>query len=674
LICTDYIQTTTFFWKISDFLYTRVSQTALDKLASQDGFDVIDALQTQQIPASEERISIIWLYLLKRLSELIYDSRDEVRNSAIHTTLRIFDNNGDDLSPKVWQLCFNSVLLPMVSTDVETYHDLRNDESWTSDAEGVAALKTKIGTSQVLLGALSKLLADYLEPILSAPEFLALWESFMDSLTAYLSYNLHDLNASVFSALDTILSKASPSHFPQHAISKASNLWDNYAPSKNSELASTLNIAAFESYTTALVSNYSLRRDNVTVEDTIRIIENLERCVRDSDHPAYSHDLDTMTTLQSRVMKAIGTLRIDISKATATIVGVLGRFIGLPFEVAGGDQPTGQTFIALSKASMTALESILEDEAAWQELFESDSLQLVLTNLERSIQLKYHWDKQGRNPPLWRRATTASLNILETAIPKMFSIDMDHASLRKYWETIVRIAYDIANADHLYTTSTTESNIRDDEKFDIQSLRKLSSLITTPLGSSIIADSTRRAYTRSLFTASLIHNTSQSDLPDLDSSPLADLYSIRYGRTVATPPCPRQNMAYFCLRTLLELLSHQQSTSQQIRLAKASAPYAILRAALPLRAYIADQPLRGRLPVPAPLRKELVTVLRELGELRCEPAAIPAVEEGKVGGQGAHLVRLFPLVRGAVGVGGPKDIRDELGRWMERLEREIGLE
>jgi len=324
---------------------------------------------------------------------------------------------------------------------------------------------------------------------------------------------------------------------------------------------------------------------------------------------------------------------------------------------------------------MAALEQIMTYDAAWKELFGSDVLQLVLVNLERSIRLKYHWDKQGRNPPLWRRATTASLSILENAIPKMFSIDMDQATMRKYWESIVRIAHDVANVDHLNPKIASESNVCDDEQFDIKSLRKLSLLITTPLGSSALPDSTRRSYTRSLFTASLIHNSNQSDLPDLDTSPLADLYSIRYGRTIATPPCPRQNMAYFCFRILLQLLSHQESTSQQIRLAKASAPYTILRAALPLRAYIADQPLRGRLPVPASLRKELVSVLHELGGLRCEPAAIPATtENGAVGGQGAHLVRLLPLVRGAVLVGGPKEVRDELGRWMEKLEREIGLE
>lgn len=647
----------------------------MDKLAAQAEFDVTDALQSQETLSSDDGIAITWLYLLKRLSELISDYRDEVRNSVVHTTLRIFDNNGEDFSSQVWQLCFNIVLLPMLSIDIESYHDLRDEESWKADNQSIATIGTKVGTSQVLLGALSRLTAEYLESISSAPDFVGMWASLLEFLAFYLSYHIHDLSAAVYSALGTILSKATTSQLPPQAIAKASDLWVNYTPHKVSGLNSMSNTAAMESYVTALTSIYHLRQEKITIKDIRNIVENLERCTRNADHAPYSHDIESMTTLQSRVLKAISTLRLDIKDASATIVKTLSTFVGMPFEIAGGEQPNGQTFIAFSKASMAILEDILTGDVAWQELFNSGALHLLLENLQRSIGVKYQWQKQGRTPPLWRQATSVSLAILELAIAQMFMLSIDPAEIRKYLDSIIRIAYNIANAEHLDAKTALSSTILEDEQFDIDSLRKLESLITTHLGSSVIPDSTRRAYTRSLFTASLIHSLRKTDLPDLDTSPLADLYVIRYGRTIATPPCPRQNMAYVCFRLLLKLLSRQDSTTAQIRLAKAAAPYTILRAALPLRAYIADQPLRGRLPVPASLRKELAIILNELGETRCEPAAIPAtIQDGEAGGPGAHLIRLFPLVRRAIAVGGPKEVMVELNRWMERLEREIGLE
>jgi hypothetical protein len=129
-------------------------------------------------------------------------------------------------------------------------------------------------------------------------------------------------------------------------------------------------------------------------------------------------------------------------------------------------------------------------------------------------------------------------------------------------------------------------------------------------------------------------------------------------------------MSYICLSTLISLVSVHSSTPAEIKLAQAAAPYLILRAGLTLRAYIADQPLRGRMPQPLTQRRELLFVLRELVELRCEPEAIPdapGVEsEGK-----KHLHRLYPLLVKAVRAAA----RDqEVLEWIGRALDEVGME
>ena len=69
------------------------------------------------------------------------------------------------------------------------------------------------------------------------------------------------------------------------------------------------------------------------------------------------------------------------------------------------------------------------------------------------------------------------------------------------------------------------------------------------------------------------------------------------------------------------------------RLARTAAPFLILRAALTLRSYAADQPLRGRMPQPLSQRRELGRVLARLVALRCEPSAIPNTGAGGGGGE-----------------------------------------
>ncbi|KAF2668027.1 endosomal peripheral membrane protein-like protein [Microthyrium microscopicum] len=671
------LTTTTLFWNVSDFLYGKLPLDSLDKIAKDPTFKIANATALSETPSGISTDAVVWLYLLKKLSDLVGDNRHEVRNTTVHTTIRIFDNHGDDLSPAVWKLCFYSVLFSMVSIDVEAYTTFQAADGWDQSEETVEALVAKISTSKVILESLSTLMASYLDKLLEIPDFPKIWDHFMDSLTDYLSHGLHELTASIFLTLETILSKASTSSFPESCTARVFSIWENCVPPKSAPVAlpQASNVPAFEAYAASLVTIYNLRRDKISSKDTTNIVKNLEFCLRESESPSYSSDLDSPTALQKKIIDAVRMLRLDLNGSTNDVVALLARFIGLPFEIDAGEKQTGITFIALSKASMAVLEKLLKEPIAWSEILKSDTMYLLLHNLEKVIALKYHWSRQGRSPQFWRKATSASISILDSALPQMFAHQLEPTTLRKLWEPIVNIAHNIAHAEHLDTATVSSTTISDDEAFDITSLRKITALITPAINSPVLHDTLRRTYTRSLFTASLIHDSDPYDLPDLSSEPLKDLYTIRYGRTFDAPPCPRQAMAYFCFHTLISLLAAQDSPTSQVKLAKAAAPYAILRAALPLRAYIADQPLRGQLPMSASLQRELVTMLRELGKLKCEEAAIPPVGTSPVAGSGSHLVRLFPLVVKAAGVrSGPAEVKSELVRWMDTLGREMGLD
>lgn len=123
--------------------------------------------------------------------------------------------------------------------------------------------------------------------------------------------------------------------------------------------------------------------------------------------------------------------------------------------------------------------------------------------------------------------------------------------------------------------------------------------------------------------------------------------------------------------------SGESRHSLYINLARTAAPYLILRCALTLRAFVADQPLRGRMPQPLSQRKELERVLRCLINLHSEPAALP-VGPGRDVHQATarHLYGLYPLLVRAAMVnvnGGDEKIVGLVAKALEVVGGELGL-
>lgn len=119
--------------------------------------------------------------------------------------------------------------------------------------------------------------------------------------------------------------------------------------------------------------------------------------------------------------------------------------------------------------------------------------------------------------------------------------------------------------------------------------------------------------------------------------------------------------------------------SLYISLARTAVPYLILRCALTLRAFVADQPLRGRMPQPLSQRRELERVLRCLIDLHSEPAALPTGPTGRedlTQATARHLYGLYPLLVRAAMVnvnGGDEKIVGLVARALEVVGGELGL-
>ncbi|KAL1642367.1 Endocytosis and vacuole integrity protein [Diplodia intermedia] len=674
------LTTITFFWNVSDYLHGRADATAMEELATKS-IDVENPEEQIQEGVKTQSIPAMWLHLLERIATIAHDRRGDVRNGTLHTLLRIFDNYGDQLSPASWNLCLRVIMFRLLDFDIKQHLAFRSTNADPEEAH------SWVETSHIILNGLVKLFSAYPESILGAPRFSSLWESMLDYFRQYLSCGSQAVNAVTYDAISGLLSKLeSAKAIDEGAVQKASKIWLEGSPSRQENYPSNVsNHEAYLAYVRCFREFYRLIGKELDTDALSKVASNLQTCVVTEEKDTYTSDRDILTPLQKAVLEGIKVIKTDFEGAPTIVVRLLADFTALPF---GRPPPIGtkdgNTFVAISKASMDLIQKLVTDHIKGTELYANSALLVALQSLVIPIRLKYDWKVQGKAPSIWQKATTTSLNILGPILANAQSLSINHEQMVPIWQEIVAIASGIAHADP--AAAPSPAVILEDEAFDIKSLTTLRDIITPGLGASYIPDATRRAYTSTLFHNSLIHPPSIEELP-LDfatSPPLASLYMLRHGRTRDPPPTPRARMSYFCLRELLSLVRRTSSSSekeeeisrhsQRIALARAAAPFLILRAALPIKAYIADRPLRGRMPQPHSQREELLFALRESTALDCEPDAIPS-SEGVDGAEGKrHLQRLFPLVVRAVGVAGRGDEGDaEVVRALEGVLEGVGV-
>lgn len=656
----------------------------------------------QIISQSRESRPAQWLLALCRIADVVADKRSEVRNGAFQTLLRIFKNHADDLSTSGWELCFESLLLKILSEDVARQ---KTSSEGPVSAETSAALNA---TTKTLLEETGVLVSENLAAISSSKQFDRLWSEFLDLFQKYLTCSSAVVIAALFTSTTTLLRGLTAGDQQwKPMIKEAGLVVSSGIPNVQGQGAEQ---EAYLAYTHCAAELYRLTQMSIGAEELKTMALDLFECVCASSGGSRNMDAYNMTPLQSKVLQCLKTLRTDLDSVASTLIKIASTFVRLPFDDPSHPKPkTDLTFVALSKASMDWLVGLLISHQAQEEIFTTNSVARSLESLVIPIKRKYTWTQNGKGPALWQKAIPSSLAIIEPALQQMHTLSIAQDTQTRIWRAIVKTAHEIMHTD-LSTVNPHPplSVLEADESADCASLTRLRDMIIPRLGSADLHDSLRTAYVSSLFHASMIHAPEHDDVPTpsatndsatVSVTPLENLHSIRLGRVRDPPPTPREEMAYLCLSELLSLTAASSSSSStittaggtagketeqvsvttaetenRVRLARAAAPWTVLRLAVPAKAYIADQPLRGSMPTPLSQVEELVHCLRKSRELVCEALALvdrsddsqdngngllrtgeAGKKEGEVSkerDQRAHLKWLFPLVVQAVAVAG----------------------
>ncbi|KAJ5929460.1 hypothetical protein N7454_006410 [Penicillium verhagenii] len=681
------LTTTSFFWTVSDFLQGQIEEFSIeshvDASVSEEALG--DLAQSEDLSVSRNSL---WLLLLLRNVDVTTDSRSEVRNSAIHTLLRIFDAYGQQLSPKAWRLCLNRVLFLMVEQIENTLNQskiVKND------------LKSWVETTVVMINGVANLMTTFFETISSDEKFDLSWTRLLKYLQALVDMRLLEFSEATFASLSSILIRVqSPTGLSKDALKCAWDLWTNGHPAADEAKLDIdrPNQDAALAYIQTFQQVYRLYKDDLTTEHIEKVLDHLRLLVWNSVSPRYSPDIERPSAVQALVTDCIKTLCLEKEESQAAILLCLAELSASALSQWSAESDSRRpTFVAFSKNIIDLISWYITEFGIKQDIFTNGALATTLDRLSVPIAQKYTWKGKDREPYLWQKASTVSLNALQIAVPyveKQYT-EANASEITRFWQCVVDSTHGIVSARGFQSQQLPNARIQTDEAFDIAAFTRLKTLILPSLGASAIASPVRRDFAYALFHSSFIYPPQRLDLPatSIEKNPLQDFYKVRSGRTFDPPPTLRPRMAYALIDTLFELATSAEADdalipSPQTLLAQSVSPYLLLRCAMSLKAYIADQPLRGLMPQPTPARKALLHLLVHMVQLQSEPSAIPdppvlkTVSATTGSGddpprhQRKHLEWLYPLIVKAIQVAGKERDDGQVIQALGRVLQETG--
>jgi hypothetical protein len=592
--------------------------------------------------ADNGEMPALWLQVLLNLASVTTDRRAELRNTAVQTIQRIFDNYADELSLATWLICLHAVPLSAVRTNLAIHQSIRKEKRAAPEEVGLWN-----ETTRILLDSVAALFATFMDNNANLTEFGAVWTKLLGYLQDYFQCRSHALARSVFTTISTVLSRTDSVRLLDSAsLAKTAVVWKDYADQGRATAWdgwSQDNQEAYVAYVEAFKAIYRLSQRDLDSR-LPSMLSNLRYCVAESDDVPYSPDVDNMTPFQTQVIESLSMINLGSVEVQEALISTLSELVTLPYSDRIKREKGNPTFVAISKAAMDLLPSITIRHIMEQGIHSSTAFSSAMQSLCKTIEEKYVWQQEGKNPTLWQKATTATLAILSTGIEKIKCTKEEKEQTRRLWaDTLQRVVARVIGVR--WGLADAMPFVENDEQFDMNGFSTLRKMAAEALGWECVPNTLRLNYARDLFQTSIIHPQIYEEAKNrqLVEAPLQDLYRIRFGQTKDPEPVPRTEMAYMCFDELVALVAAHKHSPDRVRLAKAAAPYLTLRAALPLKAYIADQPLRGRMPAPDSQRRELLYTLDALKQLRSEPQAIPDAP-GVRSTYRKHLHRLYPLL------------------------------
>ncbi|GAA6023836.1 hypothetical protein JCM11491_006311 [Sporobolomyces phaffii] len=567
------------------------------------------------------------------------------------------------------------------------------------------------------LRSIGDVLFEYLAQIVKTDRFEETWEVFVGHVsTSFVSDRAGPATAAMH-ALEKVLTVSLESAEASRITSSwqvAWRAWDEIGAAIENAAASdkVWTQVNLEAFVRSVVPIYTPPYLSFDLAQVRRLLAVLKAVLVYARSPDYRADVDGLMPLQQAVLEVVAVIKLDaVPGAVAAVLTDLAEYLTLAFvapfdapptttttgRVHAGPPPPRVTFIALTKEVTPHVLWLYQKYRDDPSIYEQGAVEKMLASYALPMRLKHACPapaKFGSAEPLWKSATVAFLKAVRDVVVSLQAIGNELAFERfvEIWRAIVEGFRGALLADTGLTTDYPSlEDLHAEENFDRSLLLSLEQDVVPSVGTARVPDELVKTVGKTLQLASRLYDL---DLPharharrvaheqsflrahDDDGGPAVDeltppptppRFDLDFdrqatggavqGTTVEVVEVARERFAYWAFDLLFSLCADENKVDDETerrRIAALCLPSLLNRCASTLKTFVADAPLRGKMPFPRIRQEELVYVLQKLVSIRLGAGTLSTATASGGGGVGvresllrspvAHLYELYPLL------------------------------
>ncbi|EIW78018.1 hypothetical protein CONPUDRAFT_146079 [Coniophora puteana RWD-64-598 SS2] len=664
----------------------------------------------------EREYSAIWMDLLVEVLGLCSDARAEVRNGSIQTLFRAMQLYGATLGDDTWDECVWKITFPLLDAlSNETRRALETHDAPVSPptptlASGMATIPEDASSSDrerekawddskaLALQSIGAIMAEFLPAhLVRLGSFARAWQVFVRHVQDTVLLDRRSLSAPALLCLEQAVkalprpsqSSSGSEGYPEETRKKVADAWlqaweacdtvggavlqGGKMRSANAPLEEVLQafsqeslVALVEVIRSTRVVSRALTREEWPLERLTRLMEILKGVLTYPNSPEYRPDIDGLTPSQSVVMNTIQDVDLSRSGSPSLVMHDLSEFCTLPFLAAFSIQADHSstsskasrrqmTYIGLAKKVMPYLVELFVRFKDDVEVYSDGTVEAILSAYSIPIKLKYECpapSKFGKDPPLWKTATTCFLRIVTEAARRLsgFGDNLPPERIEAIWRQMIDIFRGGILADCSVAETFSLETQETEENFDLSLISSLEIDIVPHLGDAKVPDSVITQLAKVLHQGSQLYkdasleerlslpdspmherlNRSRNAIGAASSSSSPDSHEFEkvdldgFGSTAFGALVPRERFSFWCFDLLFLICSDvtTEPGASRKRVAALCLPSLLDRCKSTMVGYVADEALRGNLPFPRAREDELLYVLRKLLETRLWPGTL----------------------------------------------------
>ncbi|GJN94193.1 hypothetical protein Rhopal_007267-T1 [Rhodotorula paludigena] len=619
----------------------------------------------------------LWMHLLQNLLALCRDPRQEVRDAAITNVFRSISMYGSTLDNATWDACSWDVLFPLLE-DVSASIRQHNTDGLDGDNElseetvpqpngpPIRLIDKQWDDSKVLaLRSLGDVFFDNLAQLVKTDRYEDIWATFVSVVQQSFVEDRAQPATAAMQTLEKVLTVSLDMSDEARIASSWEAAWsawvemggaieDNARSTGGDETDKVFSQVNLEAFVRVALPIYTPPYISFDLERVQRLLAVLKAVLTYPRSLDYRLDIDGLMPLQAAVLEVIAVIKLDIPGAPSAVLSDLSEYLTLAFttrvqkvpptRAAGAPQVT---YIALAKEIMPHVQWLYQQYKDEPLVYEQGAVGTMLEAYAVPMRLKHECPapaKFGSAEPLWKTATVNFLKAVRDVTQCLQELDsqLSDATHEAIWRGIIEGFAGALVASSRHIADRGLSEIHQEENFDRALLISLERDVLPHLGSSRVPDNLIQRLGKTLQIGSRLYRL---DLPEasfeMDRRPPVDDYDTpppspleprfdpdfdkqargeMHGTTVDVVELGRERFAYWSLELLFYICHDDgEPSSTRERIAAVCAPAFVNRCAAALRTYIADAPLRGKMPFPRIRQEELVYLLQKLLSLRLRP-------------------------------------------------------